>query len=113
MSTKKVEFNGNTYNVTFNMAVEIKYEELSGQPFDLQHMDTQKATMQLCYASMLIANSELPFTFDELKENVNVKEWIAMKQTVIDAMTEWFEVPAVMQEEVPAEEEKEGNHPKN
>jgi hypothetical protein len=32
------------------MAVQIRYEDMSGKAFDLETMTTQKATMQLCYA---------------------------------------------------------------
>ena len=109
MIEKKVTINGGEFDVTFNMAVEIEYEDMSGQPFDVASMNTQKATMQLCYASLKEANDKLPFSFDELKNTINIEEWIALKDAVIGAMTEWFHIPAVMQEDANSEGESEKN----
>ena len=109
MNEKKVTINGHELSVVFNMAVEIEYEDISGQPFDIPSMTTQKATMQLCYASLKVANGKLPFTFDELKKSISVEEWLALKDTVIAIMTEWFHIPAVMKEENQNEEEAEKN----
>lgn len=96
---KKVNILGHILNVAFNMAVEIEYEEMSGQPFDIENMSTQKATMQLCYASLKESNDKMPFKFDELKAKVTMEEWVALKNAVIEAMTEWFHIPVVMQED--------------
>ena len=89
------------------MAVQIEYEELSGKPFDLDTLNTQKATLQLCYASLKVANNKLPFSFDQLigKEpydldlGLSVGETAELKNAVIDEMYEWFAIPKVMQED--------------
>jgi hypothetical protein len=103
-----VNINGHVLNVVFNMAVEIEYEEISGKPFDLENMSTQKATMQLCYASMKVANSKLPFTFDQLNGIISFSETSELKNAVISAMNDWLKIPAVMDNEQPvaADEEK-------
>ena len=106
MNEKKVTINGHELSVVFNMAVEIEYEDISGQPFDIPSMTSQKATMQLCYASLKVANGKLPFTFDELKKSISVEEWLSLKDTVIALMTEWFHIPTVMKEENQNEEEE-------
>ena len=107
---KKVTILGHELNVSFNMAAEIEYEELSGKPFDLQHMNTQKATMQLCYAVLKVANDKVPFTFDELNRKATFSETAELKAEVIEAMNEWLGIPAVMAEKEQAqtadEEEK-------
>jgi len=103
----KVTLFGHEYEVTFNMAVQIEYEELSGKPFDLDTLNTQKATLQLCYASLKVANNKLPFSFDQLigKEpydldlGLSVGETAELKNAVIDEMYEWFAIPKVMQED--------------
>ena len=92
----KTNILGHELNISFNMAVEIEYEELSGKPFDLQQMDTQKATMQLCFASLKVANDKVPFTFDKLNRDATFSETTALKAAVIEAMNEWLGIPAVM-----------------
>ena len=108
MNNKTVTILGHELNISFNMAVEIEYEELSGKPFDLQQMDTQKATMQLCYASMKVSNDNVPFTIDEMNCKATFRETAELKAAVIEAMNDWLGIPAVMAEEAQpaAEEEK-------
>lgn len=107
---KKITILGHDLNVSFNMAAEIEYEELSGKPFDLEKMNTQKATMQLCYAAMKVSNDKVPFTIGEMNRKATLSETAELKSAVIDAMNEWLGIPAVMAEEAQAqpaaEEEK-------
>jgi hypothetical protein len=107
---KKLTILGHDLNVIFNMAAEIEYEEQSGKPFDLEKMNTQKATMQLCYAVLKVANDKMPFTFEELNRKATFNETAELKSAVIKAMNEWLGIPAVMAEEAQAqpagEEEK-------
>ena len=106
----KIKILGHELNIIFNMAVEIEYEDLSGKPFDLQQMDTQKATMQLCYATLKVSNNNVPFTIDEMNRKATFSETAELKAAVIKAMNEWLGIPAVMSEEAQAqpagEEEK-------
>lgn len=107
---KKVNILGHDLNVSFNMAAEIEYEELSGKPFELEKMNTQKATMQLCYAVLKVSNDKMPFTIDEMNIKATCSETTALKTSVIEAMNEWLGIPAVMaketQEQAAGEEEK-------
>ena len=105
----KIKILGHELNVTFNMAVEIEYEDISGKPFDLEKMNTQKATMQLCYASLKIANNKVPFTFEQMNGKLSLSETADLKNKVIEAMNEWLGIPAVMadnEQEHPAGEEE-------
>ena len=106
----KINILGHELNVSFNMAVEIEYEEMSGKPFDLESMNTQKTTMQLCYASLKIANNKVPFTFEQMVGKLSFSETADLKNKVIEAMNEWLVIPTVMadneQEQPSREEEK-------
>ena len=106
----KVTLFGKEYFVIFNMAVQISYEEMSEKPFDLSTLDTQKATMQLCYASLKEANDKLPFTFGEMLKDLSVSETGELKNAVIASMNEWFEIPKVTQkDDQPQQEQDEKN----
>lgn len=108
---KKITILGHDLNVSFSMAAEIEYEEQSGKPFDLEKMNTQKATMQLCYAVLKVSNDKVPFTFDELNRNAKFSETAELKSAVIEAMNEWLGIPAVMAED--AHEHPAGEKEKN
>ena len=106
---KKVTILGHDLNVSFNMAAEIEYEEQSGKPFDLEKMNTQKATMQLCYAVLKVSNDNMPFTIDEMNRKATFSETAELKAAVIEAMNEWLGIPAVMageEQSQPADEEE-------
>lgn len=109
MNNKTVTILGHVLNISFNMAVEIEYEELSGKPFDLRQMDTQKATIQLCYAVLKVFNDKVPFTIDEMNRKATFSETKALKAAVIEAMSEWVGIPAVMAEEAQPAAEGEKN----
>lgn len=96
---KKITILGNELSIAFNMAVQIEFEDLSGHPFDFDILDTQKATMQLCYASLKASNENVPFTFDEMIKQLGVEETANLKTAVIEAMNDWFNVPKVLQEQ--------------
>lgn len=106
----KVTLFGKEYFVIFNMSVQIRYEEMSEKPFDLSTLDTQKATMQLCYASLKEANDKLPFTFDEMLKDLSVSETGELKNAVIASMNEWFEIPKVMQKDDQSQQESDGKN---
>ena len=111
---KKVTILGHDLNVNFNMAAEIEYEEQSGKPFDLEKMNTQKATMQLCYAVLKVSNDKVPFTFEELNRKAKFRETTELKAAVIEAMNDWLGIPSVMAEKEqaqPAGEEKNSQPP--
>jgi len=109
---KKITILGHDLNICFNMAAEIEYEEQSGKPFDLEKMNTQKATMQLCYAVLKVSNDKVPFTFEDLNRKAKFSETEELKVAVIEAMKDWLCIPSVMSEEAQAqpagEEEKNG-----
>lgn len=96
---KKITILENELAIAFNMAVQIEFEDQSGHPFDFDILDTQKATMQLCYASLKASNENVPFTFDEMIKQLGVEETANLKTAVIEAMNEWFNVPKVLQEQ--------------
>lgn len=96
---KKITILGYELAIAFNMAVQIEFEDLSGHPFDFDILDTQKATMQLCYASLKASNENVPFTFDEMIKQLGVEETANLKMAVIEAMNDWFNVPKVLQDQ--------------
>jgi hypothetical protein len=111
MNTEKVSILGHELEVTFNMAVQIGFEEASGLPFSIEGLNTQKATMQVCYEVLKEANGTLPFTFDEMTKKISVKETADLKNATMKAMYEWFDIPKVMiEEEAPADKEDDGKN---
>lgn len=110
MEKKTITILGNVLSVTFNMATQLKYEEIAKKPFDISKMDSQTDTMNLCYAALLVANEHVPFTFDEMIDGLKMRETAELKDAVIGLALEWFEIPEVMKS---AEEEDEEDGEKN
>lgn len=106
----KVKILGHELEVTFNMAVEIEYEDISGMIFNVENLNSQKGTMQVCYAAMKVANGKVPFTFEEMVTKATAEETSMLKDATIKCMMEWLKVPEVMSDkQTEGEEESEKN----
>lgn len=102
--SKTINILGHKVKVCFCMSVEIEYEELSGQPFDLELISTQKASMQLCYAAMKVANDKMPFTLERLNREASLHEIAQLKDAVLQEMNEWLGIPKVMEDKAQSDE---------
>lgn len=105
---RKVKVLGHELDIMFNMAVQIEFEEISGKPFDIKTLDTQTATMQLCYASLKVSNHKVPFTFEDMVNIIDVEETASLKDAVFDEFREWYKIPKVSAED-DTQQDKEGN----
>ena len=101
---EKITVLGHELLLAFNMAAQIEFEELSGQPFGIETLGTQKATMQLCYAALKVSNESVPFTFEEMIRDINVEDTAAIKNAVTSAMNAWYKIPDVIEQQ-PASED--------
>lgn len=84
--------------VVFNMAVQIKFEELSGLPFEYKNLGTMGSMTKLIYAAMLIAGN-VGFTYDEMLSKISSDEFKAASESMVEIMTAWYGIPAVINNE--------------
>lgn len=106
---------GETIDIQFNMAVEINYEEISGETFSIEALSNMKNSVALYMAAILAANPDTNITVDSLLKEAKGPEIAALSTAVITAMTEWMQIPTVIKEEEPKTEpeEQDPDTPKN
>ena len=111
----KVKISNEEIDIQFNMAVEIAYEEVAGEPFNIESLSKMKNTMALCMAAIVAANPETGITMEYLLKNASVKEIGELKNAVTETMMEWLQIPKVIADAEAKEEQPDVNEeqPKN
>ena len=83
-------------DIRFNMAVELAYEEITGEEFNVESLKKMKNTIALGMAAILVANENTEITIERLLKEANGKEIGALNKAVLDSMTEWVAIPDVI-----------------
>ena len=106
---------GETIDIQFNMAVELNYEEITGEAFSIEALSKMKNSVALYMAAILSANPDTTITVDRLLKEAKGPEIAALSTAVITAMTEWMQIPKVIKDEEPKTEpeEQDPDAPKN
>lgn len=107
---KKIQFLGEDLTIRFNMAVELAYEEIAGKPFNLKELDSQRNSIALYMAAIIANNPDTKLTFERVITEASAADIGNIATAVIECMTDWLNVPAV----IPEEKAKDGEEqPKN
>ena len=103
---------GEDIDICFNMATIIGYEEIIGQSFYGESFETAKTRYALLAA--VLAQSDVKEDIgDRLLKDVDFKEFTDAFAVIMDAASEFFNIPQVMQEEEQPQTEEEGEKGKN
>lgn len=108
---KHITFLGEELTIRFNMATEIAYEEVSGQPFDVNSLTSTKNTAILYLAAILANNPKSDITLDDILFKATLPEIAEIRDAVINCMSDWMKVPEVLKEE--KDKDGEGEESKN
>lgn len=102
-------------DIRFNMAVELAYEEITGEEFNVESLKKMKNTIALGMAAILVANENTEITIERLLKEANGHEIGALNKAVLDSMTEWLAIPEVIAKEDAKEPQPDVNEeqPKN
>lgn len=92
---REVHILGEDVKVTFNMAVEIAYEEIIDAPFEVGSLSRQRNAMALLIAAVVVNNPDSSLTLERLMKEAKGKEIAALSQAVTAEMSEWMDIPAV------------------
>ena len=103
---KKINILGEDITIRFNMAVQIAYEELTGEPFNVGDLKRQKNSVALYFAAIVSNNKETQLTINDLLENISGKELAELSKAVYDCMAEWLGIPSVIQDDQTAEDDE-------
>ena len=96
---------GEPLDINFNMAVELAFEGISGEPFSLESLKFQKNSIALDYAVISTFNKDSKITIERLCEEATAKELAELSSAVASAMFAWLDIPLVAQNDEPAEEQ--------
>ena len=111
----KIKILNEEVDIRFCMAVEIEYEEIAGNPFNIDDLNSSKNTAALAMAAIKTANKNTSITLERLTNEASGFEILNLNKAIIDSMTQWMQVPKVVSNAQPqkdvneAEEEKEKN----
>lgn len=109
---KKITILGEEIAIAFNMAVEMAYERITGNPFKLEDLKFKMNVMPLYMAAVIANNPDTKITFDDLSTKATKKEIMALDQAVSETMSDWLEIPSVIPEDQKPEGDDE-EQPKN
>jgi len=90
---------GEQVDIRFNMAVEIAYEEITGDPFNIETLNKQKNSLALYMAAIITANPETNITIERLMTEASGAEIGQLATAVIESMTQWMHIPDVLPKE--------------
>lgn len=102
-------------DIRFNMAVELAYEEITDEEFNVESLKKMKNTLALGMAAIIVANKNTEITIDRLLKEATGPEIAALNQAVLESMTEWLSIPEVIAKEDAKEPQPDVNEeqPKN
>ena len=111
----KVNILGEEIDIQFNWAVEMAYEEIAGEPFNIEALSKMKNTVALDMAAIIVAKPDTNITIEDLMKKANGKEIGDLNNAVIETMTEWLQIPKVVADAEAKEEQPDVNEeqPKN
>lgn len=107
MKERIVSILGEEVKITFNMAVEIAYEEICNKPFDMETLSKTKNTAILYAATILANNPTSDITIDDILYRASLPEISELRTAVIESMSEWMQIPEVMKDDAPKKDEEE------
>lgn len=134
ISEKTIQICGKDVQMRYCAAAETGYERLSGQSSDIfvpevERDDEGNITsvkqrakaddyIKLSIAAIIAAyarqNEESPITADDIMYDATPQEVTTLITTVIELRAKWYEIPSVVKQDEPADEEDENDDkPKN
>ena len=98
MTQKEITINGKTYPIVFTMDTMMNFEEIADKSFFDTDLKRMKDRMAIIMAAVITANEKTTLTVDDLRGSGDfeaVQQIIAAFNTVMEASTEFFKIPAV------------------
>lgn len=97
---EKIKINGEELNITFNLATELAYEEVTNTPFDASDIfkENKVNTKALVYASIacVIANNpDAKTDADYILRQATREEVNELVKTTTTALIDWLNIPAI------------------
>ena len=108
---KQITILGENVTIRFCMAVEVAYEDITGEPFNVKSLDKQKNIAALCMAAIIVNNPDTKITADTFLRDVSAEEFNIIASAVIETMTDWMQIPSVVPKEDGEQENQQEEEP--
>ena len=107
---QKINLLGKEVNITFNLATEIAYEQITKEAFGIEKLSFTKNAVALYMAAIIANNPDIDITTEDLISKASGAEVKALSDAVYAEMKAWMNIPDVMDEK---EEKKDEDDEKN
>ena len=96
---KTITILGHEVVISFNMAVEISFEEIAGKPFGEFDLKASKDVLALAYAGIIANNPDVEITANDLMYKASGAELAAVINTITESFMEWNNIPQTLKDE--------------
>lgn len=103
---KKINILGEDIVVRFNMAVQLAYEEITGNAFNVQDMTMKKAQMALFIATILTNNPDTGITMERMMTEATSDDITKLDNALGDVIAEWYHLPRQVEKAIDEDNEK-------
>lgn len=107
---QKINLLGKEVNITFNLATEIAYEQITGEAFGIEKLSFTKNAVALYMSAIIANNPDIDITTEDIISKASGAEVKALSDAIYAEMKAWMNIPDVMEEK---EETKDEDEEKN
>lgn len=101
---QKIKFIGKDINIAFNVAVQIEYENITKEPFDIAKLAYMRNSVALYEAAIKVYNPDAGITSADITSKASAEDMKAISTAVVEEMAAWIKVPDFIKEEQKDEE---------
>lgn len=94
-----IQFLGKELKIAFNVAVQIEYENITGEPFDVAKLAYMKNSVALYEAAIKVSNPDAGITSKDIIDNASSEDMKVISTAVVDELAAWIKVPDFINKE--------------
>ena len=102
---QKINLLGKEVNITFNLATEIAYEQITKEAFGIEKLSFTKNAVALYMAAIIANNPDIDITTEDIISKASGAEVKALSDAIYAEMKARMNIPDVMDEKVEAKDE--------
>lgn len=101
MIERKITFLGKELKIAFNMKVQLSYEDILDEPFDVLKVgSTRKSQMALYTAAIIANNPDTDITAEDIITKADNKEFTTLDKAIAECMEDFYGIPKVAESHV-------------
>lgn len=89
MDKKQINILGHEVTISYNMATQIAYEEITQKAFDVSALEKTSNALVLFFSCIVANNPNTKLTFDDLLTKATAADIKVLRDAVMESFTEW------------------------